>query len=255
MKDIIDFYERAVALLASQFQGSAIGGGRTNFQKMIAALVAPCYDINTVELQLYSERWLATAVGVQLDHLGEIIGLARLPDQSDSDYREALYFQVQINGSTGTPEESIVALKFLTKATRVQYLEPYPAFYQMFTDGLPSNFSVPPQDLVIAISSLSPAGVQYVPITWHYNEALVFGFSSDPIVEDFYVAPDPSDLTQVNPFHVSTDGIDDLQLQINRGQTEDNPEVGGFGEDDFEVAGAGEFAEVLVINGDVAPPL
>jgi hypothetical protein len=255
MKDIINFYERTVTLLASQFQGSAAGGGKTNFQKMLAALVAPCYDINTVELQLYQERWLATAVGVQLDRLGEIIGLARLPDQSDADYREALYFQVQINQSTGTPEEAIFALKFLTKATKVQYLEPYPAFYQMFTDGLPANFTIPPQDVVVAISNMSPAGVQYVPITWHYNEALVFGFSSDPIVEDFYVAPDPDDLSAVNPFHVSTDGIDDLQFAINRGQTEDNPEVGGFGEDDFEVSGAGELAEVLILNGDVAPPL
>ena len=254
MYSITDFYERTIALLAAQFQESLANGGRTNFQKFLAAMVSECYDINTVELQLYNQRWLATAYGVQLDLLGVILGLARQPNQTDQAYRELLYFQVFINKSTATPEEAIFTLKFLTKANKIHYFEPYPAFYQMQTDGLPENFSIPPDEIVTAIQSISPAGVQYVPITWYYLLDKGFGFTGDPIVEDFYVAPDPNDLTVIEPFHVSSDGIADDQFEINRGQTEINPNFGGFAEDGYEAPDAGRLAEVLVLNGDVPPP-
>ena len=255
MKDIITFYERANSLLAAQFSETLASGEKSNFQKMIASLVAPCYDLNTVELQLYNERWLATAVGVQLDRLGEILGLPRAPGQSDADYRELLYYQARINSSTGTPEELIAALKFLTSASHVEYFELPSAFFQMYTNGLPENFSVPPDEIVSAIFAMSPAGVQYSPITWYYAEDPVFVFSGDPIVENFYVAPNPADLTEINPFHVSPDGIADDPFAINRGQVDINPEGGGFAESDFVVAGAGSLAEVLYVNGGIAPPL
>jgi len=251
MKDIITFYERSNTLLASQFREGSDSGDRTNFQKVIASLVAPFYDINSTELQLYNDRFLATAVGLQLDKIGLILGLPRRLDaitdmlQSDEDYREALYFQVFINKSNGTPEDAISTLKFLTKGTVIQFLDSFPAFYQMFTNGLPENFSIPPNEIVQAISELSPAGVQYVPITWNYNYDFLFEFSSDPIVEDFYVAPNPADITQLNPFHVSTDGIDDRQFQINRGQVISNDDQGSFAEANYEVEGAGELCEVL----------
>jgi hypothetical protein len=253
MYDIQNFYERTIALLASQFQEGRRDGSKTNFQKFLAAMVTPCYDVNNTEVQLNALRWLATAQGVQLDQIGTILGLARLPDQSDGQYREALYFQTFINASTATPEEAIRTLKFLTKATNIKYLEPHPAFYQMRTDGLPENFSIPPDQIVVAISSISPAGVQYVPITCFFGNVPPFVFSSDPLVEDFYVAPDPDDLTVINPFHVSPDGIASDQFAINKGLTVSTGTGGGFAEDGYPVPGAGHLAEVLVLNGDIPP--
>lgn len=255
MYNIINFYERTVALLASQFRGNGINGGRTNFQKMLASLVSECYDVNDVELELYGERWLATAVGVQLDGIGEILGLARVSGQSDSNYREALYFQVRINRSTGTPEELIQALAFLTQATYVQYLEPHPAFYQLYTNGLAENFSIPPGELVEAITAMGPAGVQYVPITASFGVPIVFTFASDPLVEDFYVAPDPDDLDFEDNFFADPDGFTPQQFLVNRGLVDQTGDGGGFAEDDYDVPGAGALAEVLVINGHLAPPL
>lgn len=253
MYDIQDFYERSKALLATQFQESKDNGEKTNLQKLIAALVVPAQDINDTLLQLQNLRWLATAQGVQLDGIGQILGLARQVGQSDADYRELLYFQVRINSSNGTPEEIIDAIKFLTKANTIQYLEPHPAFYQLFTDGLPANFSIPPGELVVAMNEISPAGVASVPITCSFGLSPIFSFSTDPIVEDFYVAPNPDDLAQVNPFHVSPDGILDDQFQINRGQTEGDGE-GWFAELDYDQPGAGFFAEVLVLNGNIPLP-
>jgi hypothetical protein len=254
MYDIENFYQRTIALLASQFQTSGVGSDQTNFQKFLAAMVTECTQINAAELQLANDRYLATAIGVQLDGIGQILGLARLPDQTDAEYREALYFQVFINKSTATPEEAIATLKFLTKASHIGYFELPSAFYEMSTDGLPENFSIPPDAIVNAISAISPAGVNYVPITCTFGISPIFIFCSDPIIEDFYVSPDPSDLTFEEAFHVSPDGIGDDQFLINRGQTLSNPSGGWFAEDGYTVANAGYFAEVLVINGAIPPP-
>lgn len=252
MYDIENFYERTIALLAAQFQESLPDGSRTNFQKMLAAIVSEFYSINDAELELYSNRWLSNAEGVQLDGLGEILGLERIPGQSDADYRQALYFQIFINRSTGTPEDIIATLKFLTNANIIQYFEIYPAFFQLRTDGDPSTWTATPQQIIDTIHSVSPASVQYAPVTAHYDSGPPFVFASDPIVEDFYVAPNPFDFEEIHPFHVSSDGILDQQLQVNRGQVEQT-EGRGFAEDNFAMPDAGHLAEVLSNNGNIPP--
>ena len=199
-------------------------------------------------------RWLSTAEGVQLDGIGTILGLTRVPGQTDAAYRELLYFQVFINKSTATPEEAIATLKFLTKATYIQYQEPYPAYYQMFTNGLPQNFSIPPDEIVLAIQSISAAGVQYVPIICNFGIDPTFQFSSDPILQDFYVAPDPDNLETINPFEVTPDNITDYQFQVNTGETLLNPNGGWFAEDGYVQPGAGYMTEVLSINGSLPLP-
>lgn len=254
MYSITDFYERMIALLASQFQESLENGDRTNFQKFLAAMISECYEINNVELQLLNDRWLPYAQGIQLDLLGAILGLKRRENQSDESYRDLLYIQIFINRSNATPEECIYILKYLTNATKINYFEPYPAFFQMQTNGLPAEFLIPVDEIVPAIHSISPAGVQYCPITWYYMLDKGFGFTEDPIVENFYVSADPLDLSSLNPFEVSLDGITSNPFQINRGLVNQNPNFGGFAEDGYDAPNRGRLAEVLILNGNIPPP-
>ena len=111
-------------------------------------------EIDDVDQTLKFDRSIETSVGVQLDGLGQILGLARLPDEGDEDYREKLKFQIFINKSNGTPEEVIAVLKFLTKATKIRYHEYYPAAFQMDTDGV--TFSVPPRAAGLSDSISEP---------------------------------------------------------------------------------------------------
>ena len=104
MVDIANYYERGVALLASQFQIRNPDGSPTNLQKIIKAIASQAQKINTQQQLLQTMRYLNTAQGVQLDGLGQILGLARIPGESDASYREALQFQIFINQSHGTPE-------------------------------------------------------------------------------------------------------------------------------------------------------
>ena len=241
--------QRAIALLASQFQQSLLGGDYNRFQKLIQAFVTQFQEIDDVNQTLKFNRAIDTSVGVQLDGLGQILGLARLPDEGDEDYRETLKFQIFINKSNGTPEEVIAVLKFLTKATKIRYHEYYPAAFQMDTDG--TTFSVPPEDLVLALQSVSPAAVQYTPITATYGVPFPFIFSGDPIIELLNVSPFESDPFDLRNLQVETTNL----LAVNAGNVS-NPAFGGcfaeFGTP-IDITGSGQLAEVIMFNGSVPP--
>lgn len=256
MVEILNHYERANALLASQFRDTLPDQEKNNFQKLLKAIIISLQEVDDQNQLLISERFLQTAQGVNLDGIGELVGLARTPGQSDESYREDIQFQIFINQSNGTPEDVIQILKYLTDAQKIWYYELYPAAYQMATDGLnyPSNW----QDLVRAIDQASPAGVNYCPITalvaWDsINEILYrtvpFTFSGDPVEELLWVAPDGNDPTFLENLEVDTGQI----IEVNAGQTE-NPVFGGwFAEVDamnnlISTEGAGQLAELIQIE-------
>src|SRR5579862_6604488 len=167
MVDISDYYQRTVSLLASQFQITNPDGSMTNFQKMLYAICTQFQLIQTQLNLLQKDRFLDFAEGVQLDGIGQILGLARVPGQSDDSYREDLQFQIFINESEGSPEDVIAILKYLTNAQTVFYDDMFPAAYMLTTDGL--TFPDTPSDVDSIMQSVSPAGVQYVGTTCIYS--------------------------------------------------------------------------------------
>lgn len=248
---IPNHFERAVSLLASQFREEDVNGDLTKFQKLIKVFVASMQEADDVDMTLQEFRWLDTAYGVQLDGLGEILGLERNPGEDDESYRERLRFQIFINNSHETPEEVIKVLAFLTKANKIWYHEYDFAAFQMSTDGL--VFPDPPSSLVTALQAVSPAGVQYIPITATYGVEKPFAFSGDPIFGLLQVVPDENNLGDV--YNIEVDTLD--LIEVNTGQVE-NPEIGGgFAEAmgsypnyTIDTTDAGQLPEVIMYNGD-----
>jgi len=112
-------------------------------------------------------------------------------------------------------------------------------------------FPVPPEQLVTAIQSVSPAGVQYTPITATYGVPLPFVFSGDPIVDLLLVAPNEAD-----PFDLVNLEIDTGDLLAVQAGRVTNPDFGGgfaeFGTP-IDTTGAGQLAEVIMYNGSQPP--
>jgi len=248
MVRILNHFERALALLASQFRGTKADGSLTNLQKLIKAIIEPAQDAEDVNWELKTERWLVSAVGQQLDEIGIILGLARLTDETDEDYRERLQFQIFINISNGTPEDAIRVLAFLTQGTNIGYLERQYAFFQMSTNGL--KFPTPPNQLNDALFSISPAGVNYVPIVATYNVPIVFTVSGDLSSDPLFIAPnisDPNELVnlEVEPYNSI--------LYISAGNVEDTGPEGGLDELGFPSPLAGQLAELIQKGGNFPP--
>lgn len=244
MTDILNFPERAVALLAAQFQ-TMLPTGLTNFQNLIYGLNSNATLVNTQEQNLINLRWLNTAQGVQLDGIGQIVGLPRVSGQTDLSYQEDLQFQIFFNSSEATPEEVIYILKYITKASEIWYNEVYPAAYQMATNGL--YFPPNPSDLVNLIQQSSPAGVNFLFITATYG-LVPLSFSTDPILEQLYVSPNPSNPNNLLELQVNP-GSGLLNFTVNAGSVF-NPDFGGHFAEGYssgfiDVLGAGILPEAI----------
>lgn len=258
MPYIPNVVQRSLSLLASQFRGTNEEGNLTNFQKLLKVFLESSQNIQDVINQLKTQRNIFDAVGVQLDGIGEILGLQRESGESDEDYRERLQFQTFINSGTGTPEEVIRVLAFLTNASKVGYIEYYPGAYQMSTDG--TTFPDPPEELVTAINRASPAGIQYVPVTASYGVEKPFVFGLDFEEVPLWVT-DPNDPEELTNIELDTSEI----LYVNPANRATSRFGGGFAEAiwtndpttpiiyDFDTTGAGRLAEVIMRNGSQAP--
>jgi hypothetical protein len=71
-----------------------------DFEKLLIALVSPAQDIENMFQQLLTQRGLQTAVGVQLDQLGALVGCARAGNPDDT-YRRYIGAQILVNQSCG----------------------------------------------------------------------------------------------------------------------------------------------------------
>lgn len=242
---IDNMYERAIALLASQFRDKKPDGDDTNLQKLLRVLITPVQELEDVNQELLTERWLISAVGQQLDEIGLILGLPRNLDESDEDYRERLQFQIFINTSVGSPEDSIRMLKFLTQASHIGYYEPWPAFYQMETNGL--KFPSPPNQLNDAIFSISPAGVNYVPIIATYDFPISFELGGDLAFNPLGVAPDETDPSIITTLEVEPYNA---IIYVSAGSVEDTGPNGGLDELNFPLPTAGQLSELIQKGGN-----
>lgn len=133
-------------------------------EALISALPKQLAILELVFDQLKNERSIDTAIGIQLDKLGEIVGELRL-GRSDDEYRRALRIRVFINISKGRPSDLIYALKEITQASKVQYFESYPAAAWLYTNGYEAS-----QDIQKNIQDVSPAGIFDVPISVSFGE-------------------------------------------------------------------------------------
>lgn len=89
--------------------------GKPNMEAILDALRVQAVELSAALTDLRFDRLIDTAVGEQLDVLGEIVGAARESD-TDTPYRLRIKAQVLVNRSSGTPEE-IYAIFALIKPT------------------------------------------------------------------------------------------------------------------------------------------
>lgn len=242
---ILNVYERTLALLVSQFRDSRPDGSLSNFQKLIRAISSSLQNVEDVNWELFSERWLNTAVGFQLDEIGVLLGLPRNPNESDESYRFRLRVQIFINIAKGTPEEQINLLRILTDASYIGYHELQPAAFQLETNG--TLFPDPWNSLNQSIKQISPAGVAYTPITATLGEEWVLRFGGNQALGPLYVSPDGINLgpLEVEPYNSI--------LYVSSGAVEIDTTSGQLAELNFPNPQAGILSELIQIDGQLTP--
>jgi hypothetical protein len=118
---IFDHVVKALDRLPEQYRG------KPRLSTFIAIFVQEIQTLETMFQTLHTLRSIDTAEGVQLDGVGQIAGLKRVPGQSDQLYRQLIKTRIAQNFNQGTPEEMIAAAKFFLGTDDINYNELYPA--------------------------------------------------------------------------------------------------------------------------------
>ncbi len=119
----------------------------TNLRLNRLSVIDQLQELENTYFDLIENRALDTAEGVQLDRLGENLGLEREPGQSDDDYRILLNTQIVANLSNGEAETLIEITRVLTDSSVVKLQELFPAHVIIEFDGEATNQSLVVQRL------------------------------------------------------------------------------------------------------------
>lgn len=151
-------------------------------------------DLEDQIQDLIFDRFLAVAVGAQLDQYGSILTEPRR-GLSDEDYRAILTTRIKANRSNGTPDEMLEILEGLFGGLDlpIQFIEWFPAAvgFVVFTDGpLPSAAAL--QRIDLAMQRSAPAGVRVHSIMAAKPKPFAFdefagarGFDQGPLATNF----------------------------------------------------------------------
>lgn len=118
--------------------------GKPGMEALIEKLVAPLQELEDTFIALSIERTIDDADGIQLDKLGDIVGIERssLPDPLDDEaYRQRIRAKVLVNISNGEPETLIQVYRLLTQSGLVFLEENFPAGVALMGDVPPFNLS------------------------------------------------------------------------------------------------------------------
>jgi len=162
-----DHADKAIARLTS-FYSKAF-----RLKDLIRLEIKPLQDLEDVAYDLLTQRWIFSAVGTQLDKLGELVGEPRNGRGADV-YRDQINVRIGFNLSGGQPEQIINLVSILTNANSVQLREYYPAAVTVRTDG-----DTIPQRLHKSIRGLVPAGVSLQLISLGVGTAFSFDAGQD----------------------------------------------------------------------------
>lgn len=153
--------------LAYQFKGSE------KFEGFIESFLLQLDELYNSGLQLLNERDLDTAIGLQLDGIGDIVGIKRPQGQSDSIYLWTIKAKILINNTDMTVAKMLNTLSFIFSGKTIRYSN-----YVNLSPKYVIPGTLTTEELIIfdLIPTTLGVGVAYVSVV-DYETA--FSFSND----------------------------------------------------------------------------
>ena len=172
---ILDHAAEARARIVTQFKG------KPRIEGLIGSFAAATQAVEDTLWDLLTIRSIDTAIGAQLDIIGEIVGESRKGKQ-DEPYRLAIKAKIGQNNSKATPEDIISVFKLLVQADKALFIEYFPAEAAIFADKNIENLDN--YEILKFCQKAMPAGARLDYIGW-YDGDQAFGFQDDPNAKGF----------------------------------------------------------------------
>ena len=208
-----------------------------NTVNFLNAIIDPVQEIEDSFQDLSYKRSLETALGVNLDNFGLIVGEVR-DFRKDEDFRVGILTRIIINMGGGTATDIITAINLLYRPRKIEIKEIYPANFSLFIRKEYDNLL----GIRGLINSIKPVGIGKVDIFTVKGED-IFKFSESSSESVNYLVNstleqnlDLNETATVSPLLVEADTI--------------SSSAGSFGFGEFilassKVIGGGTLAEVI----------
>jgi hypothetical protein len=161
--------EQARELFTAQFRE------QINIERIANALAKQIQDLEDANWQLHTERKLSTAVGAQLDILGDLVGQAR-DGATDAAFRVAIAARLKLNLCSGTVDELNTILSLILSPDVVWSLTELPKAalrFEFFNIATEAEIA----QITRIIRSARAAGVRTVVTHSFDSKAETFSFS------------------------------------------------------------------------------
>jgi len=147
------------------------------FLNLLSSYVEQTQELENEIFELRNAFWVDTAIGAQLDGIGQIVGITR-EGASDTVYRIRIKARILINLSSGTPNQILELVRALSPASA-----PDPTY----TPWFPASFAIGVTELTLTeVAEISDAIIETTPLGVRSNfiysldtNANMFQFSSD----------------------------------------------------------------------------
>lgn len=150
------------------------------FKALVEALASRTDALLEVSEDIVEAFDIDTAVGVQLDRLGELLQRPRY-GASDDRYRTLLKIQVElVLSSQGTTPTIMRIVELFTGEPPSSYSEHYPMAFEIGAE-LPD---VEDTDLLLQILREATSAAYGVTLLWHDDEALILDYTDADPVDD-----------------------------------------------------------------------
>lgn len=93
---------------------------------IINEVLSQCNELETAFFEILNALSLEDAIGPALGYLGEVVGVKRIPGETDEDYRVRIVTEIQISG-VPTTEALRSILRFVTGVQRIGIYPVWPA--------------------------------------------------------------------------------------------------------------------------------
>ena len=174
LEDIVpvDHGPLGVARLVKQYRGDQV-----RVQDVQAAFLAALQPIEDVSMDVLVGRWPLTAIGAQLDTLGEIVGQGR-GQFTDDQYRLWILARILVNKANGRIEELINILELLG-VTDIKIKEFRPA--GLFISIAGYQFADDVEELIVEAKG---GGITFHWVWSTYDDDYCFQMSADVAASD-----------------------------------------------------------------------
>lgn len=165
---ITDHQQQGIKRLISQYKEKA------SIESLLNTYFVQIKELENLFFDLLNNRNIQSAIGLQLDNLGTILGEPR-NGTTDDIYRVLLLTRITRNNSEGTPEDLIGIFNTIMGAVFSIYYEIFPAEFNLIAVN-PTPI-IPISSLRSILEQAKPAGVDLVTIS--QTGGSYFGFQAD----------------------------------------------------------------------------